>query len=81
MIEPVSACALRDIAKDDFLGDPEPEVGPKPVLPVDDIDQCLEAVADLALDIGYFSDLVLAERRLAMIRDWIRREMAQYEDL
>ncbi|MBU6506048.1 MAG: hypothetical protein KGI92_10220 [Alphaproteobacteria bacterium] len=49
--------------------------------PIDDIDQCLEAVADLALDIGYFSDLVAAERRLAMIRAWVQREMARYEDL
>ncbi|MGH7013542.1 MAG: hypothetical protein ACREEL_05200 [Stellaceae bacterium] len=49
--------------------------------PIDDVDQCLEAIADLALDIGYFSDLVLAERRLAMIRQWVQREIARCEDL
>jgi hypothetical protein len=81
MIEQVSVCAVREISQPDIPGDPDTVVAPKPALPVDDIDQCLEAVADLALDIGYFSDLVLAERRLTTIREWIQREMARYEDL
>lgn len=81
MVEPVSICALRDVAEPNFPADPESEVAPRAVAPIDDVDQCLEAVADLALDIGYFSDLVVAERRLAMIRDWIQREMARYEAL
>jgi hypothetical protein len=81
MVEPVSVCALREVAEPSFPGDPESEVAPKAVGPIEDIDQCLQAVADLALDIGYFSDLVAAARRLAMIRVWIRSEMARYEDL
>lgn len=81
MVEPVSVCALREVSEPNFSDDPVSEVAPKAVLPIEDLDQCLEAVADLALDIGYFSDLVAAERRLAMIRNWIQREMARYEDL
>ncbi|MGH7171035.1 MAG: hypothetical protein ACRELG_12215 [Gemmataceae bacterium] len=80
MIEQVSV-AVRDVSQPSFLGDPETEAVPKPAVPVNDIDQCLEAIADLALDVGYFSDLILAERRLATIRDWIVREMARYEVL
>lgn len=81
MGEPVSVCAIRDLSNETYTGGSEREVEPKIVAPIDDVDQCLEAVADLALDIGYFSDLVLAERRLAMIRQWLQREMARYEDL
>jgi len=81
MVEQVSVCALRDVSEPDLPGEIESEAAPRAVLPIEDIDQCLEAVADLALDIGYFSDLVLAERRLAMIRQWLQREMARYEDL
>jgi len=81
MVEHVAACAVRDLSETNYPAAPEGEAEPKPIAPVDDIDQCLEAVADLALDIGYFSDLVAAERRLAMIRAWVQREMARYEDL
>ncbi|MDE1930006.1 MAG: hypothetical protein KGI43_00470 [Alphaproteobacteria bacterium] len=81
MVEQVAAVAARDLSETSYPTAPEGETEPKPIAPVDDIDQCLEAVADLALDIGYFSDLVAAERRLAMIRAWVQREMARYEDL
>lgn len=81
MVEQAAACAVRDLSETSYPSAPERDTEPKPIAPVDDIDQCLEAVADLALDIGYFSDLVAAERRLAVIRAWIQREMARYEDL
>jgi len=81
MVEQVTACAVRDLSEFSNSTAAEEDNEPKPIAPVDDVDQCLEAVADLALDIGYFSDLVAAERRLAMIRAWIEREMARYEDL
>ncbi len=81
MVEHVSVCAVRDIPETSYPNEPEGEVEPKTVAPIDDVDQCLEAIADLALDIGYFSDLVLAERRLAMIRQWVQREIARCEDL
>lgn len=81
MVEQVSVCAIREVSQPEFSGDLESEIAPKPAVPIDNIDQCLDAVADLALDIGYFSDLILAERRLALIRDWIQHEMARYEDL
>ena len=81
MVEQVAAVAVRDLSENSYPTAPEGEPEPKPIAPVDDIDQCLEAVADLALDIGYFSDLVAAERRLTMIRAWVQREMARYEDL
>jgi len=81
MVEQVAACAVRDLSDSSYSNESRGEVEPQPVAPIDDIDQCLEAVADLALDIGYFSDLVAAERRLAMIRAWVQREMARYEDL
>lgn len=81
MVEQVAICAVRDLSETSYSTAPEGETEPKPIAPVEDIDQCLEAVADLALDIGYFSDLVAAERRLAMIRAWVQREMARYEDL
>ena len=81
MVEQVSICAVRDTFETNYPSDAEREVEPKVVAPIEDVDQCLEAIADLALDIGYFSDLVLAERRLAMVRQWLQREMARYEDL
>lgn len=81
MVEQVSVCAVRDTYETAYTSESEREVEPKAVAPIEDVDQCLEAVADLALDIGYFSDLVLAERRLAMIRQWLQSEMARYEDL
>jgi len=81
MVEQVAACAVRDLSDGSYSNESGGEIEPKPVAPIDDVDQCLEAVADLALDIGYFSDLVAAERRLAMIRAWVQREMARYEDL
>lgn len=81
MVEQFAAVAARDLSETSYPKTSEGETEPKPIAPVDDIDQCLEAVADLALDIGYFSDLVAAERRLAMIRAWVQREMARYEDL
>ncbi|HEV2264788.1 MAG TPA: hypothetical protein VGR79_09670 [Stellaceae bacterium] len=81
MVEQVAVCAARDLSETSYSTAPEGEDEPKPITPVDDIDGCLEAVADLALDIGYFSDLVAAERRLAMIRAWVQREMARYENL
>ncbi|MGB8182096.1 MAG: hypothetical protein WCF13_06990 [Stellaceae bacterium] len=81
MVEHVAACAARDLSETCYPNEPEGDVEPKPALPIVDVDQCLEAIADLALDIGYFSDLVLAERRLATIRQWVVREIARYEDL
>lgn len=81
MVEQVSVCAVRDTYETTYPNESEREVEPKTVAPIENVDQCLEAVADLALDIGYFSDLVLAERRLATIRQWLQSEMARYEDL
>jgi hypothetical protein len=81
MVEHVAVYAARDLSETSYPNESGGDVEPKPALPIVDVDQCLEAVADLALDIGYFSDLVLAERRLAMIRQWVEREIARYEDL
>ncbi|HYL31691.1 MAG TPA: hypothetical protein VEU53_00920 [Stellaceae bacterium] len=81
MVEHVAACAARDLSETCYSNESESDIEPKPALPIVDVDQCLEAIADLALDIGYFSDIVLAERRLTMIRQWVEREIGRYEDL
>ena len=66
---------MSDAPETDHAGGIEPKI----VSHINDVDQCLEAISDLALDIGYFSDLVQAERRLGKIRQWLAREMAKYE--
>ncbi len=81
MVEPAALCARRDLFISDYPGESESEVEPRAITPIVDVDHCLDAIADLALDVGYFSDLVLAERRLAAIRQWLEREMARYDDL
>lgn len=66
---------VSDAPETDHVGVIEPKI----VSHINNVDQCLEAISDLALDIGYFSDLVQAERRLSKIRQWLAREMAKYE--
>lgn len=76
--------SLQDLARaeqDTFTGARSlaHDLEPRPILPIETVDQCVEAIEDLALDVGYFVDLVQATRRVDAIQNWIAREKARLE--
>jgi len=74
--------SLQDFARaeGDMIAAASPkahDLEPQPLWPIETVEQCVAAIEDLALDVGYFVDLVQAARRVDAIKNWIAREKAR----